>query len=635
MKTLRPSLITGMLLCSGLTVAQSIVPWTEQNGTLGLGYPVPIPVNTPEPFDGFRTYEGLFSKHQSMAMTNHLITGHVVGQTHYQRDIWAYVLSDADNTTRYGVKEGAMMANGGIHAREWQSPETLTQIITDFHENSDDASFYQYLLENATIITIPVNNVDGFLQTQRYPTENWYSNNQGPRDGRMRRKNLLDTDEDLFTQGDHLNGVDLNRNNNPYWASSGSSSGNPQSIVYHGPLVQSEPETQARLNAAELIDADQLRIYTDVHSFSMVHFANRSFNTNLNTLQSRVLSDFTRHHQAYPAGKNYVDRSGFTTPGFGIGTTDEYFQLNYQIPSWTLEIEPSGTLNPDAHPNLPGVGADYGGFANNGHDGFILPESEIKRVREQLAKSFMVIWYGQAGPPSISQLRIINLANNNIVYDAEWDITESGDRQLHQQYFDEITSGKDYALLLRFDKPMRWRDDDGNIAQLQGQLTPVTPVIRALHDDDDIELNLSNGRWVNTRDTGWESYGFYQDDTYVTEFNIDPAINAADDAQLTWEIITADMVGQNLDANPQSAVTWAGGQWQNYEDSDGAPSINGGFDTTISVLVSNQADDFAPAFGGTALYYDPARDGEGFNIEAINNNQGFLLQWFTYDDQGG
>ena len=172
MKTFRSSLISGMLLCSSCTLAQSIVPWTEQNGTLGLGYPVPIPVNTPEPFDGFRTYEGLFSKHQSMAMTNELITGHVVGQTHYNRDIWAYVLSDADNTTRYGVKEGAMMANGGIHAREWQSPETLTQIITDFHEHSADASFYQYLLENATIITIPVNNIDGFLQTQRYPTEN-------------------------------------------------------------------------------------------------------------------------------------------------------------------------------------------------------------------------------------------------------------------------------------------------------------------------------------------------------------------------------------------------------------------------------------------------------------------------------
>ncbi|MFC3193911.1 M14 family zinc carboxypeptidase [Marinicella sediminis] len=626
--------IAGILLISIAANSQTIVPWTEQNSTLGLGYPVPIPVNTPEPFDGFRTYEGLFAKHQSMAMSNEMITGHVVGQTHYERDVWAYVLSDPDNTTRYGVKEGAMMVNGGIHAREWQSPETLTQIITDFHDHSDDASFYQYLLENATIITIPVNNIDGFLQTQRYPSQNWYSNTQGPRDGRMRRKNLLNTDEDLFSQGDHLNGVDLNRNNRPYWATSGSSSGDPTSIVYHGPFVQTEPETQARLNAAELIDADQLRIYTDVHSFSMVHFANRTFNANLNTLQSRVLGDFSSHHRSFPAAKNYVDRSGFTTAGFGIGTTDEYFQTTYQIPSWTLEIEPSGTLNPDAHPHLPGVGADYGGFANNGHDGFILPESEIKRVREQLAQSFMVIWYGQAGPPSISQMRIIDLVNNNIVYDAEWDITETGERALHEQYFDEITAGKDYALLLRFDKPMRWRDDNDNIAWLQGQSTALNPAIQGLHNNEPIELSLSNGRWINTRDTGWASYGFYKDDTYVTDFNIDPAINAADDANLTWKIITTDMIGQNIDANPQTVATWAEGQWQNYENSDGAPSINGGFDTTLRMLVSNQDDEFSAAFAGTGLYYDPARDGEGFNLEAISDNEGVLLQWFTYDDEG-
>ena len=291
-----PQLKITCLICISVLASnvysQSIIPWTEQNGTLGLGYPVPIPVDTLEPFDGFRTYAGLFAKHQMMALENDYITGHIVGQTIYNRDIWAYLLSDDDDTTRYGVKEGAMMANGGIHAREWQSPETLTQIISDFHDHSDDESFYQYLLENAAIITIPSNNIDGFLQTQRYPTQNWYASNTGPRDGRMRRKNLLNTDEDLDTQNDYLNGVDLNRNNDPYWASSNGSSNNPTSLVFHGSASQSEPETMARLAAADLVDADQLRIYTDVHSFSQVHFANKSFNNNLNILQTRVLADF-------------------------------------------------------------------------------------------------------------------------------------------------------------------------------------------------------------------------------------------------------------------------------------------------------------------------------------------------------
>ena len=47
-------LVCSTTLLSNLSNAQSITKWTEQNGTLGLGYPVPIPVNTPEPFDGFR-----------------------------------------------------------------------------------------------------------------------------------------------------------------------------------------------------------------------------------------------------------------------------------------------------------------------------------------------------------------------------------------------------------------------------------------------------------------------------------------------------------------------------------------------------------------------------------------------------
>ncbi|MGJ8664686.1 MAG: M14 family zinc carboxypeptidase, partial [Marinicella sp.] len=291
-------LLSLSIVASNHASAQSIIPWTEHNSVLGLGYPVPIPVDTPEPFDGFRTYAGLFAKHQSMAMNNDYINGTIVGQTHYNRDIWAYVLSDEDETTVYGVKEGAMMINGGIHAREWQSPETLTQIISDFHDNSADASFYQYLLENAAIITVPVNNVDGFLQTQRYPSDNWLGADPTvpatwPRDGRMRRKNLLNTDEDLSTVNDHLNGVDLNRNNNPYWATSGSSSSDVQELRYHGPVAQSEPETLARINAANLVDADQLRIYTDVHSFSQVHFSELTFNQNRNALQTRVLSDFT------------------------------------------------------------------------------------------------------------------------------------------------------------------------------------------------------------------------------------------------------------------------------------------------------------------------------------------------------
>ncbi len=621
------------VLFSNFSAAQSIIPWTEENSTLGLGYPVPIPVNTPEPFDGFRTYEGLFAKHQSMALNNDLIVGQVVGQTIDGRDIWAYVLSDADDTTQYGVQEGAMMANGGIHAREWQTPETVTGIMEAFDANSQDNSFYQYLLENATIITIPVNNVDGFLQTQRFPTENWFANNTGPRDGRMRRKNMRNVDEVLTTEADHLLGVDLNRNNAPFWATTQSSSFDVESQVYHGSAVDSEPETLARLNAASLVDFDQLRVYTDVHSFSQVHFSKLTANQNRNTIQTRLLSDFTNFHEALPGAKTYVDLP--SAPGTGIGTTADYFAAIYDIPSWTLEIEPSSpsTNGFDRHPNLPGLGADYGGFANSFNDGFILPESEIRRVREQLAETFMVIWYGQAGPPSITQLRIIDKANNAIIYDAEWDMTASGERELYSQYFDNILTDRDYALMLRFDKPMRYRNESGDIDALPGQSTALTPVIQGLVGDNQVELNLTNARWVNQKDNGWESYGFYKDDTFVIDFSLDASLVAADDNELTWKIITTDMIGQSIDANPQTAITWSGGQWINYEDTNGNPSINGGFDQTMSVVVSANESGRRVQKPITALYFDPTRDGEGFNFETLNDDL-VLVHWYTFDEQG-
>jgi hypothetical protein len=633
-----------LLIISQATLSQNITPWTEQNGPLGLGYPIPIPVDTPEPFDGFRTYNGLFSKHQIIESENPLVSGHIVGQTIHERDIWAYILSDEDQLTKYGVKEGAMMINGGIHAREWQSPEVVTGVIELLNDNSNDHFLHQYLLENTAIIAIPVNNIDGFLQTQRYPAENWLGTdpddtgngpNPSPRDGRMRRKNMLNADEDLLTMDDHLYGVDLNRNNDPYWATNPNrSSPDPLSIVHHGASINSEPETLARLAAAELVDAEQLRAYTDVHSFSQVHASIFTSNTNRNLLQIRLLDDFTRHHVSYPARKNYFDVQN--TANTGIGLTAEYFAHEYQIPSWTLEVEPSR-----GHPDLPGAGADYGGFANNGHDGFILPESEIRRVREQVAASFMIAWYEQAGPPSITQLRIFEKETDILVYDAEWDIQDNGGRELFENEIDNLIPGNDYTLVIHFDKPMRVRDENNLVQHLQGQFSalgnafPLSPNIKGSVDNSFIFLNLANGGWVNEKTSSAKSYKHYIDDTYAVDITIPQELSVSSNLRINWSISVNDMVQQALDANPASVITWANGQWINYEDSQGNSSINGGTDTTLSSPVGTSTKNEFPArIQNTGLYYDPSRSGEGFSYELLSTDGQVWLQWFTYDEQG-
>ena len=52
--------------------------------------------------------------------------------------------------------------------------------------------------------------------------------------------------------------------------------------------------------------------------------------------------------------------------------TSDYFARSFQITAWTLETEP-----------LQG-GIDYGG-TTHGHSGFILPATEVARMREEVA----------------------------------------------------------------------------------------------------------------------------------------------------------------------------------------------------------------------------------------------------------
>jgi len=66
---------------------------------IALGYPVPIPVDTPLPFDGFRSYSGLHTRHQDLANTTAWSHAIEIGQTRMGRTIWAYQLGDADHLT--------------------------------------------------------------------------------------------------------------------------------------------------------------------------------------------------------------------------------------------------------------------------------------------------------------------------------------------------------------------------------------------------------------------------------------------------------------------------------------------------------------------------------------------------------
>jgi hypothetical protein len=641
MKHLEILLALILLAVAGTTDAQNglLTEWVEdnpfqENDKIGLGYPVPIPVDTPLPFDGFRTYAGLQARHMDLEATTPWVHGEQIGTTHAGRTIWAYRLGDEDKQTIYGLPEPATLTNGGIHAREWQTPETLTGIMELLAGHEEDNHFYDYLRDNVNMIVIPSLNIDGFLQTQRYPSLNYLNvdpryPDSSPRDGRMRRKNMLNTDESLATQVDMLNGVDLNRNSAPFWATNpGRSSWDPMSLVYHGTNAASEPEIQALDAAAHLGPIEQLRLFTDIHSFTQVLYWSRNGNHRLAQQVENILGVFSAHQLAIPGGRFYGFNDRFNVSYSGFGMTNEYMYHTYGIPAFGVETEPTGN-----------GGTDYGGTGENGHDGFILPESEIRRVREGLAQSFAAIYFRQAGPPSIQAMRFIDQQTGAVVYEAEWDVADESSRVLYENQIQPLQLGRDYRFWLAFNKPMRWREN-GEVAPFPGQGPDgLDPDVNFLVGETQLSSTISAAGWINLPGDAPDGYLNYEDDTLFVDFSF-PAneLNTATingNTEANVPILTGDMTGMLLDSNPATVAGWTDGHWSNYEDSNGVPRDIGGTDANISTLITDEIlpDPFVLEPGISGAWYDLDHDGEGFLIEMLPNGLVFMV-WFTYDDEG-
>ena len=380
--------------------------YTENDSTgsgIAIGYPVPVPVDSLTPVTGFRTWESLHARHQALDAEFDFVTGSVVGQTVSGRDIWAYVIGDPDQTTRDGRPEPAVMLNGGIHAREWQSPEAVTAVFERLVEMAGDDGVGSWLIDDVTVVILPVHNVDGLISTQRYPDRVSASVEQ-PREGRMRRKNLANPtapgsaiDQDLDTTSDNFYGVDLNRNNARGFGLNGGSLSNPVSLVNRGSAATSEPEARALLAAAALGPENRLRFYVDAHSFTQIFLAPMTGNarrdaitTNLATRMRAALND------KYFWGP---DRPG----SGGIGTTADYFAYTFQIPSWTLELEPRNG------------GAAYGGTGVS-HSGFILPAGEVPRMQAEVFTMTLPGYYLMGGAASVAAAEIRELDSGEPVY---------------------------------------------------------------------------------------------------------------------------------------------------------------------------------------------------------------------------
>ena len=564
-----------LLMASGLLRAE-ILTYTHMESTCSgcrpLGYPVPLPAESLSPGAYFRSYDRLQDHLSALALAQPDIQRVEIGQSVADRPIYAYLLGDPDSTTTEGlIPEASVLQNGGIHAREWGTPEVVAGIIEQLAEDADGNGLARYLLDNLSMVAIPVLNVDGFLQTQRFPDQALVSEDGDvqrandpnyPRDGRMRRKNMRGPVNELLDENnDGMLGVDLNRNNPPFWANSahrGSSSSDSGSIVYHGESATSEPETEALQSAASFGPADRLRLYIDTHSFTRIYLAPYTGNKR----RDRLLDRIAHLMRVVPATSYSYRPSG---PGHEIGSTDEYFAYTYQIPSYTLELEPG-----------PNGGRDYGGFGVS-HDGFVLPAAELPRVREELVAASLLGYYHQAGPPILQQVGIEEADSGQTVLDSQWQVSSTHERRLNAERGTPLLAGREYRLQLRFNKPMRVRDALGQVAPYAGQSTTLAPLLQ-------LEAHFQDGRnatqVLDAPASGWmgSNRSRYDDDQYQVKFSLPAEWDIASLQRLTLAVDVTDLASQALDAHPATVVDWAGGGWSGYEDGQGKTGDQGGVD---------------------------------------------------------
>jgi hypothetical protein len=566
-----------------------IFTYTENDNAgshIALGYPPPVPVASLTPVAGFREYDSLFARHQSLLALNDEVDGEVVGETLSGRDIWAYAVSDPNGATAEGFAEPAVLVNGGIHAREWQTPEAVTGLFEALVAGKADGGFGQYLVENLKTVLVPVLNVDGFIQSQAYPV-NVTADREQPREGRMRRKNLRNPttggtiDADIATVADNFWGVDLNRNNAEGFAQSGQSSGSVTSLIFRGPSPDTEPETLALHQAATLGPASRLRFYSDTHSFGQDYLAPRPDNTRLNAitqgLAERMMATSDRPYQYGP------DPVG--SPG--IGATADHFAFGSLVPSWTLEVEPENG------------GQDYGGLASHGHSGFILPATEAPRMRDDVVRQYLLGFYRQSGPPAAIAAEIRESGTNAVVYRAHWDRTSASARTLTVDVNEALVPGGSYRLWVAFNKPMRIRNGAGNVVPYSGQspgaaVGGVTFEIPSLSIGEDVALGGSAG-WLDSPGGAPDGYLRYADDAFAADFTLPDTIDVAAATPAALFLVQQDLAEMALDGDPATAVDWGNGAWKRYEDAGGTAGDSGGGSCAFKPFVAPAADYAPPA----------------------------------------
>lgn len=484
-----------------------------------LTYPVPRPVESLEPVAGFRSFESLRARYLSLTLETDVVEVHAVGQSLKGRTIEAYRFAAATSTPEGTPRWGAFL-NGSIHPREWASTEAVAGIFEWLALAADDP-FRNYLLETGSIVINPLSNPDGFLVTQTYPDRVIGGSGTGSsgRDGRMRRKNLRDTDGVLETLDDYLYGVDLNRNH-PYGYLGGGST-SPTAISYRGAGAGSEPETQAIYTAAGLLDESRIRFAVDYHSFSQLFYV---ITDDSSTRNDAVVTAYGRMQTAIEASSGVVYTSSLTDLATGaIGATDEYFTGQYGAMGYTCEIRPT-----------------------SGTNGFILPESQVAVMRAEILAGARAGLIYAAGPPALVAVSLGEDGTSRLLQRRLYDPILA--RRDFEDFTHVIATNQTVQVRFVFNKPMREIDSDGSASLLAGETESVP-----------LAVSCAAGTFSNPQ---WSVYTRWPGDTLTMSFT--PS-GGATPGVYTVSLRLVDAANMAIDGDATTVADWSRQGWIGWE----------------------------------------------------------------------
>jgi len=278
----------------------------------------------------YHRYDSIMSYAKNQAARDGMVSYQSIGTSTEGREIGLVTISSGSGN------KPAIFLDGGIHAREWISPATVTYIMHQLITNDN----YRDLVESYDWYIVPIINVDGYEYTHTRE--------------RMWRKTRS------RNQGSHCVGTDPNRNWGYQWGGKGTSR-DPCSDVYHGTRAFSEPETAAVANAI-MARRNRIKMYLTFHSYSQLWLMPWSY-----TRQRP--SDYNELYNLARAGAQGIRQTYGTSYRVGTapellyeaaGGSDDWAKGSAGIKySYTVELRDTGTY------------------------GFALPASQIQATGEE------------------------------------------------------------------------------------------------------------------------------------------------------------------------------------------------------------------------------------------------------------